>query len=532
MTPVAPAWLSDPPPGSHAVLLSHDSATLEAGLRLYAGSGLARGEGVLMVASASTRQTLFRSLATDGFDVPALRRSGRLELLGAERTLPRLMAGRLPDRRRFEAVVGGALRRATARHSSLRVFGDMVEALRRQRNLKGAVRLEEMWGELLAGGTVPLLCHYRVDCLDPAAYRGTFQAIACVHSHLLPTADPARFATAVDQALAEMLGPPGSRIRTWLRGAARRDGRRLASMPEAEVVLLRLCENLPVLGDRLLSRVRALSRAQSRRPLRPRALVERDAVDALQRVIVDELDAQRTVERSRDELRALSSRLLTLGEDERAAVAGDLHGVLGQTLAAAKIDVALARRRLDDPAAASSAGTRERLDEAEARLDQGIRAVRELATRLRPAILDVVGLSAASQWLAREFQTRTGIACAFRDAGPDRAHTSRPAVAATAFRILEEALKKLARLPRVGRVWVRLGGSDTQLTLGIRADMAPTRSRPRGDPLRTVAMRERARMLGGTLEARHSRDRIVLRLRLPRTPPGLPCPAPDVRTRA
>src|SRR5205823_1978644 len=83
-------------------------------------------------------------------------------------------------------------------------------------------------------------------------------------------------------------------------------------------------------------------------------------------------------------------------------------------------------------------------------IDQMVDKVRTLATELRPAVLDSLGLSAAVDWAVRQFAERTGIECTLDlPPQPVRIDTER---STDVFRILQEALTNVARHPRVIRV--------------------------------------------------------------------------------
>jgi signal transduction histidine kinase len=112
-------------------------------------------------------------------------------------------------------------------------------------------------------------------------------------------------------------------------------------------------------------------------------------------------------QRSHDQLRALAGRLQAVREEERSRVAREIHDELGQALTAIKIDFASLLR--DVPEVQRLAGAR--VKSISKLLDQAIRSVRRIGTELRPGILDDLGLVAAVEWAAEDFQTRTGTKC-------------------------------------------------------------------------------------------------------------------------
>ncbi len=190
-----------------------------------------------------------------------------------------------------------------------------------------------------------------------------------------------------------------------------------------------------------------------------------------------------------EQLRALTAHQGTLIEEERKRMAREIHDELGQQLTFAKLR--LAALRVKDPETISLR------DEVAAALDSSIRTVRRLATELRPALLDSVGLTAAVEWQSRAFEQRYGIRV---DAGRVEAMNVHPDVATALFRILQEALTNIARHSQATQAHVSLFRDGVNVVLKI-ADNG--RGMPEGRDLRQslgiLGMRERAGLLGGSL---------------------------------
>jgi signal transduction histidine kinase len=130
--------------------------------------------------------------------------------------------------------------------------------------------------------------------------------------------------------------------------------------------------------------------------------------------------------------------------------------------------------------------------------DDLIKSVRRISTDLRPGILDL-GLSAAGEWQAQEFQARTGIPCKLRLLAEEVVVA--PDVSTALFRILQETLTNVARHARATRTEVVLQRQREGLALSIRDDgrgfdpVDPSLSKSLG----LLGIRERAAMLGGRL---------------------------------
>ena len=211
--------------------------------------------------------------------------------------------------------------------------------------------------------------------------------------------------------------------------------------------------------------------------------------------ITERRGAQEQLHRHREQLRDLAARLEAAREAERTRIAREIHDELGQALTALKIDLTWLRRRLPQPAP-ELAG---KVDGMEAILDATAGAIQRIATELRPGVLDELGLQAAIQWQAREFETRTGIACRVEVGA---AHSAVDATRATAaFRIFQEALTNVARHAGASSVLVRFTLSAQALELSVQdngrgiSDGALSDSRSLG----LLGIRERATNLGGTV---------------------------------
>jgi signal transduction histidine kinase len=235
-----------------------------------------------------------------------------------------------------------------------------------------------------------------------------------------------------------------------------------------------------------------------------RALMERAAHVAgivLQRRALDE------------QRRALAGRIEAAREDERTRIARDVHDQLGQALTALKLDLGWLRRRIDD---ASLVG---KLDDMARATDDVLRSVRRIAADLRPGILDDVGLRAAIEWQAEDFQRRTGTPCVVRG-GLSDIQLER-GLSTNVFRIFQEALTNVARHASAQRVEVALGLDHGRLRLEIADDgVGIPEVGPRGTTLGILGMRERAWRLGGECTVRRRAPQgtvvtVVVPLRFP-----------------
>ena len=206
--------------------------------------------------------------------------------------------------------------------------------------------------------------------------------------------------------------------------------------------------------------------------------------------------AQEQLRESHEQLRALSVYLQHVREEERTRIAREVHDELGQALTSCKLDLSLLANKLPK----NLAPLKDKTKALSAHIDATIQTVRRIATELRPGILDHLGLIAALEWQANEFQTRTGIKC---DVRADLHEPALTADLATAFfRIFQETLTNVIRHAGATHVMVHLKEAAGRIILevkdngrGISPDDA---TNPRSMGL--LGMKERAALLGGSFK--------------------------------
>ena len=209
--------------------------------------------------------------------------------------------------------------------------------------------------------------------------------------------------------------------------------------------------------------------------------------------ITERKRAEEELQTSREQLRALMRRLLLVREDERGRIAREIHDKLGEGLTALKIDLAWLAARLP----ADRAPLVEKLQTMLVLTDVTIRSLRRVITDLRPGVLDDLGLVAALEWLAQEFQSRTGIRCEFASDWRDLALN--PETSTALFRICQESLTNVVRHAHGTRVRIGLHEEAGTLVLSVADNGRGITDRELADrtSLGLLGMRERALHLGG-----------------------------------
>ncbi|MBI1823833.1 MAG: sensor histidine kinase [Nitrospirae bacterium] len=212
-------------------------------------------------------------------------------------------------------------------------------------------------------------------------------------------------------------------------------------------------------------------------------------------------------------LRLLSERLQSIREEERARIARDIHDDLGRSLTCLKYDLSGLQKRFrtekhsNCPQDQNSSGdptvepisVLDKTDRMVKLIDETIQMVRQIASALRPPILDDLGLEAAIEWQLRDFQARTGIQFNLnlpsRDLAIDQKRSS------SLFRIFQEILTNTARHAQATALRISLRKKGAKIILDVHdngigittAEISAVRS------LGLLGMRERASFLGGEI---------------------------------
>lgn len=204
--------------------------------------------------------------------------------------------------------------------------------------------------------------------------------------------------------------------------------------------------------------------------------------------VTERKQAEQALERYAIRLQSLSQRLVDVQEEERRHLARELHDEIGQLLTSLKFAIE------------GGASEAERLAEARELIADALARVRTLASDLRPALLDHLGLVPALRSLIARYTAGTGVRVSFNGAGLGRRFAAR--VETAAYRIVQEALTNVARHARVDeaavRVWVDADRLQVQVEdegVGFDADTALAGGHSSGLP----GMQERVMLLGGRL---------------------------------
>lgn len=201
------------------------------------------------------------------------------------------------------------------------------------------------------------------------------------------------------------------------------------------------------------------------------------------------------VRASRERLQTLSYRLMQAHEEERRAIARELHDEIGQTLTGFQLNLQSLARAL--PPSVDPAPLREAMTGIETALEQ----LRDLSRNLRPSVLDDFGLIPAVEWYVARVRRRSNLNVELL---LDSIEPRLPVEIETAcFRVLQEAVTNVLRHARATRVHVTLKCETAGLELtveddGIGFDVAAALERSsHGASLGLLGMQERILLSGG-----------------------------------
>jgi signal transduction histidine kinase len=178
---------------------------------------------------------------------------------------------------------------------------------------------------------------------------------------------------------------------------------------------------------------------------------------------------------------------------ERRRLSRDLHDEVGHQLVVLKLYLELIARDLPGK---PNAAVRQKIEEAQSLVANGLQSIRRLILDLGPAVLEEVGLCTALRLYARQFSARTGVQVEIREAGipADLSATYQTAL----YRLMQGALSNVLKHASASNVRIILGSMrDSAVVMIVEDDgVGFEASRPR-QAFGLEAMRERVEALGG-----------------------------------
>jgi signal transduction histidine kinase len=187
----------------HAVHFYDDEVSLCDTVGQFVSTGLLAGERVLVIATAGHRESILERLDQDL--VASALRGGQLALMDARLMLSKFMLGSMPDAQLFKTLFSGIVASVAARPPGvqMRAFGEMVDLLWRDGNSKAALRLEELWNEVVELHGFSLLCAYVRGNFYSEVDAAHFLELCGLHDHFAGGKEHAPLESAQDP-LAEL----------------------------------------------------------------------------------------------------------------------------------------------------------------------------------------------------------------------------------------------------------------------------------------------------------------------------------------
>jgi len=215
---------------------------------------------------------------------------------------------------------------------------------------------------------------------------------------------------------------------------------------------------------------------------------------------------------ARNQQARLSRKVLLAQEEERSRLSRDLHDELGQLLTATRLEMGWLEKRI--------AGTEEEssvFKNTVALVEQATEELRRICRGLRPPLLDDLGFEPAIRQLAEDFRQRTGLDAGADISLEDDEEVVSPETALAVYRVLQESLTNISRHAEATKARISLKSTPSGMTLevsdnGKGFDVGKV-GEAQGSGLQ--GMRERAHLVGGTVEIRSSRGqgtKVVLRV--------------------
>ena len=219
---------------------------------------------------------------------------------------------------------------------------------------------------------------------------------------------------------------------------------------------------------------------------------EHRTILSIARDITERKLAEEKLKRSSKLLRELATHLQSIREEERTLIAREIHDELGQVLTVLKIQTSLISNKLDK----HQEILKEKVNSLTELIDKSIESVQKICSKLRPGILDELGLNAAIEWQTEEFEKLTGIKCSLilsEDISLDANRST------AIFRIFQEALTNIARHANADKVNISLQVNPSNLILEIK-DNGKGISQDQVKDYKSLgihSMEERAMIFGG-----------------------------------
>ncbi|WP_437321145.1 ATP-binding protein [Sorangium sp. So ce385] len=174
---------------NHAVQFYESETFLAERVAAFLMEGLDAGQPLLVIATEPHRDAFVARLASARPELDALCAEGRVIFLDARETLSTFMTGAMPDPELFRGTIRRLIEQSRRGSDgvTVRAYGEMVDVLWRDANPDAAIRLEELWNEIVSDGAIALLCAYAMGGFRTDTHGSRFRDVCSTHAHVIPT---------------------------------------------------------------------------------------------------------------------------------------------------------------------------------------------------------------------------------------------------------------------------------------------------------------------------------------------------------
>ncbi|MDT8316925.1 MAG: PAS domain S-box protein [bacterium] len=177
--------------------------------------------------------------------------------------------------------------------------------------------------------------------------------------------------------------------------------------------------------------------------------------------ITERKQFEKELKNSRKQLKNLIEHTENVREEERRRIARDIHDELGQVLTVFTFDLAWISKRLNK----DQVDITNKIAATSKLVNEAIESVQKIADKLRPTILDDLGLVAALEWQSSDLESRTGIICSLTIEPEEMIVDNN--LSTEIFRIFQESLTNVARHAEATRISASMHMNDGGLYLSI-----------------------------------------------------------------
>jgi signal transduction histidine kinase len=205
------------------------------------------------------------------------------------------------------------------------------------------------------------------------------------------------------------------------------------------------------------------------------------------------------------DIRNFAKQQNNLLEDERSRIAREIHDEFGQQLAGIKMSLSTLVKTCQQNGKGNLNAV-EMMQSMINEVDNTMHSLRKFATELRPGILDTLGLVASIEWLAEEFENKTGIRCQLHTNVQD--HYFEKGLSTCFFRICQEAFTNILKHSRATEVSIQITQTSRLLKLTIADNGRGIVLEKLDNPfsMGILGMRERANLVGARLAINSEKD--------------------------